>query len=220
MIKHWWKALGVLLIVYGLVFGLSMEVPKLEILNETIRNVFFHVPMWFTMMILFVISVYHAIKYLSSSNMTYDAKSAEMVNTGLMFGCLGMFTGMLWAKYTWGAFWSNDPKQVMTLLSMLIYFAYFVLRAAIPDPEKRARISAVFNVFAFAIMVPLIWILPRLFPSLHPGTGGDNPAFGQMAPELAIVFRPIAIGWILLGIWIGTLRGRLTLLNYKKQELI
>ncbi len=219
-LKHWWKALGVLLIFYGIIRGLQMDVPALPTLNETMRNVFFHVPMWFTMMVLFVISVYYAIKYLNNPSLEWDVKSAMMINTGLFFGCLGMATGMLWARFTWGKFWSNDPKQLMTLLSMLIYLAYIVLRTSITDLEKRARISAVFNVFAFAMMIPLIWILPRLTESLHPGTDGNNPAFGQMAPELSIVFRPIAIGWILFGIWIATLMTRTTLLQYKKQDLL
>ncbi|OJU75989.1 MAG: ABC transporter permease [Bacteroidetes bacterium 47-18] len=220
MLKHWWKALGALLVLYGIIYGLAMNVPKLDILNETIRNVFFHVPMWFTMTVLFVISVYYAIMYLAKNDLKYDIWSSQLIKTGLYFGCLGMLTGMLWARSTWGAFWSNDPKQVMTLLSMLIYFAYVVLRTSITDLEKRARISAVFNVFAFALMIPLIWILPRLTESLHPGTGGDNPAFGKMAPELSIVFRPVAIGWILMGLWIATLFIRTEIIKYKKQELL
>lgn len=220
MLKHWWKALGALLVLYGIIYGLAMNVPRLGILNETIRNVFFHVPMWFTMTVLFIISVYHAIMYLSKNDLKYDIWSSQLIKTGLYFGGLGMLTGMLWARSTWGAFWSNDPKQVMTLLSMLIYFAYVVLRTSITDLEKRARISAVFNVFAFALMIPLIWILPRLTESLHPGTGGDNPAFGKMAPELSIVFRPVAIGWILMGLWIATLFIRTEIIKYKKQELL
>ncbi len=220
MLKHWWKALGALLVLYGIIYGLAMSVPRLGILNETIRNVFFHVPMWFTMTVLFVISVYYAIMYLARNDLKYDIWSSQLIKTGLYFGCLGMLTGMLWARSTWGAFWSNDPKQVMTLLSMLIYFAYVVLRTSITDLEKRARISAVFNVFAFALMIPLIWILPRLTESLHPGTGGDNPAFGKMAPELSIVFRPVAIGWILMGLWIATLFIRTEIIKYKKQDLL
>jgi heme exporter protein C len=220
MLKHWWKALSVLLIAYGIIYGLAMQVPKLDILNETIRNVFFHVPMWFTMTVLFVVSVYFAIMYLAKGSFKYDIWSAQLVKTGLMFGTLGMFTGMVWARSTWGDFWSNDPKQVMTLLSMLIYFAYVVLRTSITDVEKKARLSAVFNVFAFALMIPLIWILPRLTESLHPGTGGDNPAFGKMAPELSMVFRPVAIGWILFGLWIATLFIRTEIIKYKKQDLL
>ncbi len=216
MLKHWWKALAIILLLYGVIVGLLMEVPRLEILNETIRNVFFHVPMWFTMMLLFLISVYYAIRYLVNPKMEHDIKSSQNVNVGLVFGCLGMITGMEWARFTWGDFWSNDPKQLATALSMLIYFAYVVLRNSIQDPEKKAKVTAVFNVFAFALMIPLIWILPRLTESLHPGTDGNNPAFGKMAPELAIVFRPIAVGWFLLGLWITNLAIRIDIIKHKK----
>jgi len=219
MLKHWWKALGVLLLLYGIIGGLAIEVPRMDILNETIRNVFYHVPMWFTMMLLFLISIFYAIRFLAKGNYLDDIRSAQYINIGLVFGCLGMVTGMEWARYTWGNFWSNDPKQLMTALSMLIYFAYVVLRSSMQDLDKKARISAVFNIFAFAIMIPLVWILPRLTESLHPGTDGNNPAFGQMAPELAIIFRPTALGWFLLGLWITTLAIRTEIIKYKKTEL-
>lgn len=216
MRQYWWKILAIILLLYGFIAGLLMEVPALDILNETIRNVFFHVPMWFTMMLLFIYSVVYAVRYLIKPDITFDIKSAQYVNVGLFFGCLGMITGMEWARFTWGNFWSNDPKQLATALSMLIYFAYLVLRSSIQDPEKKAKVTAVFNVFAFALMIPLIWILPRLTESLHPGADGNNPAFGKMAPELAIVFRPIALGWFLLGLWITQIAIKIDIIKYKK----
>src|SRR5690606_6178898 len=130
------------------------------ILNETIRNLYFHVPMWFTMIYLFGVAFVQSIKYLSQGKMENDIKAVEYTNVGLVFSILGMLTGMEWAKFTWGAAWSNDPKQLATALSMLTYFAYIILRAGMPDPEKRARISAVYNIFAFALMIPLLFILP------------------------------------------------------------
>jgi heme exporter protein C len=90
----------------------------------------------------------------------------------------------------------------MASMAMLIYVAYFILRSTFEDEKKKARISAVYNVFAATTIPFLLYILPRQLPSLHPGADG-NPAFSDMtAPELRIVFYPAVIGFIGLGIWL------------------
>lgn len=213
----WWKILCFLLVGFTVAGGFLMPVPRLDILNETIRNLYFHVPMWFTMIVLFAAAFGYSIKYLRSGDLKDDVRAVQLTNTGIFFSILGMLTGMEWAQYTWGAAWSNDPKQLGTALSMLIYFAYTILRGGIKDDEKKARISAVYNIFAFAMMVPLIFILPRMVDSLHPGNGG-NPAFKQydLDRNMRVVFYPAVVGWILLGLWIAQLKTRLGLLRYKR----
>jgi len=219
MRQLWWKVVCVLLLGYTVFAGFLFPVPALDIINETIRNLYFHVPMWFTMIILFLISFIHAIRYLRTGNMKYDVYSADYTKVGILFSILGMLTGMEWANYTWGAPWSNDPKQLGTAISMLIYFAYLVLRGGLQDEEKKAKISAVYNVFAFALMIPLLWILPRMVDSLHPGNGG-NPGFNtyDLDSDMRMVFYPAVFGWILLGVWLSTLKIRVSLLEAKAND--
>ena len=141
-----------------------------------------------------------------------------------MFGILGLITGMEWANYTWGAAWSNDPKQLGVAIALLIYLAYFVLRNSMTDIDKRARIAAVYNIFAFFIYIPMILILPRMVESLHPGGKGveGNPGFDgdDLNTAMKWVIRPAYIGWALLGIWITTLRLRLHLFTEKNQTAV
>jgi heme exporter protein C len=219
MRRWWWKLLCIILLAYTVIGGFLMPVPRLNILNETIRNLYFHVPMWFSMIILFSISAIYSIKYLRSGNLQYDIYASQFTNTGIFFSIIGMATGMEWAKYTWGAAWSNDPKQLATALSMLIYFAYIVLRGGLKDEEKRAKIGAVYNVFAYAMMIPLIFILPRMVASLHPGNGG-NPGFNtyDLDSDMRKVFYAAVFGWILLGVWIAGLKTRLELVRFKKEN--
>lgn len=207
--KNWWKALAVALLAYTLVGGLLMEVPRLAILNETIRALYFHVPMWFGMILLLVMSVVYSIKYLGSGKLTHDTMAVEFAYAGILFGVLGILTGMVWAKFTWGDYWSNDPKQNAAAIGLLIYFAYIVLRNSLDDEQQKARISAVYNIFAFAALIPLLFILPRLTDSLHPGNGG-NPGFNayDMDSKLRMVFYPAVAGWTLLGCWLASLRIR------------
>jgi len=217
--KNWWKYLSGVLIAYAIVMGFLIKVPALPVLNETIRNLFFHVPIWFAMMILLLISLVNGLKYLSTGNMKNDYLSVEMARVAIVFGLLGFATGTLWANYTWGSVsdWLvKDPKVLGSMLGMLVYFAYFVLRGSINNEEQRAKISAVYNVFGFAMFFIFIWITPRLTDSLHPGNGG-NPGFNayDMDSRLRLVFYPAVIGYSLLGIWIGSILFRMRLINEK-----
>jgi len=229
MNKWWWKILAIVLLVYTILAGLLSPVPQVPVLNETIRNLYFHVCMWFSMMILFTISVVHAVKYLRFNNLRSDIRSRHYAVMGIIFGLLGYATGIIWLSYTWvdpnnpvyasfGAI-ARDPKLIGAAIALLIYFAYLVLRDSVQDIDKKARISSVYNIFAFAFLFPSIWILPRLLPSLHPGGEGSegNPAldYKELAPNMRLVFYPAILGWTLLGVWIATLKVRLSFLKEK-----
>jgi heme exporter protein C len=208
------------LLVYVHVGGMLFQVPHLNILNETIRALYFHVPMWFAMILLFLLSVFYAIRYLNKHQPEDDRKSVVFANVGLVFGLLGIVTGMLWANYTWGSPWHGDPKQNGAAIALLVYLAYFVLRASVDNEEQKARLSSVYNIFAFAAMIPLIFIIPRLTSSVHPGSGG-NPGFNMydLDSRMRMVFYPAVIGWFLLGLWIANLRIRLINAEEKILEL-
>ena len=205
-----YKIAGLLLILFSLTYGLWSEVPELPIIEQSIRNLFYHVSMWFAMVVMMAVSFGNAIGFLSSENMARDRRSISLAETGMFFSVMGLLTGMLWAKFTWGAWWTNDPKLNGTAITMLIYMAYFVLRNTIDDPRKRARISAVYNIFAFVMIIVFIGILPRMTDSLHPGNGG-NPGFNSydLDNRLRLVFYPAVLGWVLVGTWIASLRYRI-----------
>lgn len=214
--RNWWKALAIILLVYSLIGGLLIEVPRQVILYESIRNLYFHVPMWFSMITLFFISMIYSIKNLSSSSLEDDRKAIQMVNVGIVFGILGTITGSIWAKFTWGAFWTNDVKLNGSAITMLIYLAYIILRGSMDDEQKRARISAVYNIFAFVLLLVFIGILPRMTDSLHPGNGG-NPGFNNydLDNNMKLVFYPAVLGWILFGLWVSNIRIRMANLKEK-----
>ena len=225
--KSWWKILSFLLLVYTIVGGFLLDVPKLFILNETIRNLYFHVCMWFGMMILFTVSFVYSIKYLLGFQYRHDIFASNFAAIGSLFGILGYLTGVLWVNVTWVTDQGQslgsvlkEPKLIGAAIALLIYGAYFVLRGSFTDIDKRARISAVYNIFAFAMLFPSIWIIPRLVGSLHPGAPGSdsgNPALDKndMDSTMRMVFYPAVIGWTLLGVWIATLKIRVALLSEK-----
>jgi heme exporter protein C len=217
--KNWWKFLTAALLLYTVLFGFLGPVPARDILNETIRNLYFHVPMWFGMMTLLFISVVYGIKYLSKTDSRSDIIAREAAHTGVMMGVLGLITGSLWARYTWGTWWTSDTKLNGAAITMLIYFAYFVLRGSVEDEQKKGRLAAVYSIFAFVMMIVFVMILPRMEDSLHPGNGG-NPAFKayDLDNKMRWVFYPAVIGWVLLGSWIMQIRIRIALLEEKKLQ--
>jgi heme exporter protein C len=218
--SNWWKLLAIILIFFTVVVGFLIRVPRIAIVEESVRNQFFHVSMWFSMMILLTTSLIYSIRYLAKSNMYFDLIAEEFGYMGVVLGLLGLTTGSIWARFTWGAWWVSDPKLNGAAICMLIYLAYVILRNSIIDEIQRARISAVYNIFAWSTLLPLLYILPRLTDSLHPGSGG-NPGFNiyDLDNNLRLVFYPSIFGWTLLAVWIIQLRVRYKILKSKFEDL-
>lgn len=183
--------------------GFLISIPQIPILEETARNLFFHVPMWTAMFAMFLISFWYSIKYLNDGDMTADLKASSAASVGMAFGICGLLTGSLWARFTWGSWWTfAEPKMNLAALAMMIYVAYFVLRSAFDDEEKRAKLSAVYNIFAVTTIPFLLYVVPRQLTSLHPGADG-NPAFSEItAAELRYILYPAMIGFIGMGFWL------------------
>ena len=183
--------------------NLPFHFPFQPNIMETIRNLMLHVPMWFTMFLLMGISFAQSIRTLRLGGDTdRDLKAVASVKVGLWFGVLGLLTGSLWARFTWGAWWVDDPQLNGAFVTVLVYAGYLVLRASIQEPLLRARLSGVYNLFGFCLLVVLLMVLPRFTESLHPGKGG-NPAFSSydLDSALRLVFYPAVLGWMVLGTW-------------------
>lgn len=196
-----------------------LNIPKINILEHTARNLYFHVPMWFTMMAAVLVSAYHSFKVLKTGDLVEDIRALQAARVGAFFGVLGLLTGIVWSKFTWyvgtDIWWNMDPRQYMVSLQLLIYGAYFVLRSALDDPRKRSRIAAVYNLFAATTTPFLLYVIPRQMESLHPGAEG-NPAFSEITdPLMRLVFYPAIIGFIGIFWVIYTQRVRISLLKYR-----
>ncbi len=187
----------------------DFKFPFRPIVYETIRNTFFHVAIWMAMFIILIVSCYHSIRYLMTNKLVHDQKSSALTSVALVFGIAGLLTGSMWARFTWGTWWTNDVKLNMTSIALLIYCSYWILRSSISDIDTRARLSSVFNLFSFVALFILVMVIPRLTDSLHPGNGG-NPAFGDedLDNTLRTIFYPAIIAYTLIGLWIAQLTVR------------
>ena len=195
--------------------------PWRNILEETIRNTYFHVPLWFGMVLIFLLSAIYSIKLIRTDNSTYESRIFSLNLIGTVYGLLGIFTGAVWARYTWGAYWSGDIKQDMAAICLLIFFAYFLLRSSMPESKKRDRITAAYTIFAFVAIIPLLYIIPRMQPSLHPGSGG-NPGFGgeDLDNTMRTIFYPAVIGWTIFAYWLSDIIFRIKEIDKKLKDRV
>jgi heme exporter protein C len=215
--KDWWKILSGILLAYAIIAGFMTDIPLKPVTEQSMRNLFFHVGMWFGMFSMLITGFIYSLRYLRKFDITEDFVAVEAINVGLMFGVLGILTGMLWANFTWGTPWVKDPKLNGAAVGIFIYLAYMILRGSIEDAHKRAKVAAVYNILAFILWIVFVIILPRVAgDSIHPGTGNAEVPVMPMHldPSMRLVFYPAMIGWILLGFWIFQLRVRMRKIYY------
>jgi heme exporter protein C len=207
--SYLWKGLSGVLLLYAVVVGFFIPIPD-TMIEESLRNVFYHVGMWFGMFAMLTTSFVYSLRYLRGFNAKEDVAAVEAVNVGLVYGILGIITGMIWAKNTWGDYWVRDPKLDGAAVGIFIYLAYTILRGSIDDVQKRAKVSAVYNVLAFILWIVFVLILPRTAnSSIHPGQDGPPIMALDLSATTRLVFYPAMIGWILLAAWFLNIRIRM-----------
>ena len=116
-------------------------------------------------------------------------------------------TGSIFAKATWGSFWNWDPRQTSIVILLTIYGAYFALRSAVPDPERKRVFAGVYSILAFMTVPFLVFVVPRITTSLHP-ENTMNPASPGMDPKTLKVFLGSLLAYTLLYCWMLRLRMR------------
>ena len=143
-------------------------VPPAEGLGNYVRIAFFHIPTAWVAVVAFFGAAYWGARYLKTRKLRYDAKSARSAILGLIFTLMATVSGAVFSKLTWGAYWNWDPRQTTIFVLLLIYAAYVTLRMTMRDERARASSSAVYALFSFIAVPFLVFILPRMFFSLHP----------------------------------------------------
>lgn len=162
-----WKGL-IFIVMCGVIIAAFINPPPQQALGEASRIFYFHVPQAWVSVLAFIFSMVASIRYLAKGKMIDDDRAKVAAQLGLMFCFLAAVTGAVFAKVTWGQFWNWDPRQTSIFVLLLIYGAYFALRSALDTPEKRARLAAVYSIFAFITVPFLMFVVPRVMPSLHP----------------------------------------------------
>jgi len=191
--------------------------PAQGFIGESSRIVFFHVPCAWTSALAVLVAAGYSAAYLTRRNPRHDDVAAGAVRLGLLFAVLALVTGALFARIMWGAYWNWDPRESSFLLLIFLYAAYLFLRAAVEDPERRARMSAAYALFAAVLMPFLFFVAPRVTSSLHPQTVINPQGKILMDTPTKAVFFGALIGFSGLFFWMLSLESRAARLQRRVQ---
>ncbi len=184
-------------------------------LGDAGRVIFFHVPTAWVAVLSFFVSMVSSILYLKRGKASDDHSAVAAAELGLTFTVIATISGAIFANLAWGTPWNWDPRQTTIFVLMLIYLAYFALRSAVDEQDRRARLSAVYAIFAFITVPFLVFILPRVYWSLHPdlliSTGGQ--ASMSMTPHMLQVFMTSLLAFTGLFVWVYRLQVRIAALR-------
>lgn len=153
---------------------------------------YFHVPIALTAYVLFGLGAWKALRLLSTRGERYDLESYTAIHQGTIFGALTLITGAIWAKASWGVWWSWSSNQlVLFLVLFLFYCAYFMLRFSIESGPRRERISAVYALFGVAL-IPVSFFAIRLANDfIHP------TVFTREGPQMTgTMFTAFCVSWV------------------------
>lgn len=185
--------------------------------GESYRIVFYHVPVAWVSVLAFLLSAYNSMMYLRKKDLIYDMKSKSLISLGLLFSFLATISGAIFAKIEWGTYWNWDPRQISITLLLFVYAAYLVLRSSIENIKLRANLSSVYGIFAFFTVPFLVFVIPRIYFSLHPDTFLNVKGNIQMQGPILYTFLSTLIGFTLLFILIYKLDWKTDYKLFKKE---
>lgn len=211
---------GLFLLLAGVIwFSFSTPAPQQQI-GQASRIFYYHIPMAWLTVVAYAVSLIFSIKFLRTKRELDDYRALWAAEIGTMFCVLATISGSLFAKVTWGVYWNwSEPRMLSIFLLLLIYGAYLALRAAIPNPERRGILGAVYSIFAFPTVPFFIFVMPRIMPSLHPTNSvvNQNLKF-TMGLEVRLIFFVSLFCFTVIFFWIYFLGVKLHRLKLEHAE--
>jgi heme exporter protein C len=185
--------------------------------GQTSRILFFHVPQAWVATLAFLVSMIASAVYLAKRRVKADDLALSAAELGFLFCVLATVTGSIFAKATWGSFWNWDPRETSIVILLMIYGAYFALRSAVPDPERKRVFAGVYSILSFITVPFLVFVVPRITASLHP-EDTMNPANPGMDARTLTVFLGSLFAYTALFVWMLRLRMRILRLEEMREE--
>jgi heme exporter protein C len=211
---------GLLLIWIAVFIVLAFTwAPLVPVLEATTRVLYFHIPAAWVTVFALGWSMVASLLYLRSRRLEHDDHAATAAELGLLFCIAATVSGAMWAKAMWGAYWNWDPRETSIFFLLLIYVAYLALRSSVEEPNKRARLAAIYSAVAFVSVPFLIFVVPRIYFSLHPDPLLNSRGKVDMDSRIRIVFYAMLIGFTFLFYWLLSLRVRLLRVERRRAEL-
>lgn len=212
----WLLGLGIgLMVLFGFLVKEVGAVPGKPAFPEPdlARIVFIHLPCAFVTTVYFFWGAWCSFKVLKYGGAKWDGKARAAHELAMIFSIVTMITGIIFSKAQWGQWWSWDPRQTSFAVVMLIYGAYFAIRAAFEDKQRGQKSAAAYSIMALLPGLFFIFIMPRIMFSLHPS---DTVQQGGFSKDYYMVVLGTFALLMALAVWLGNLASR----AYDLEEMI
>lgn len=177
---------------------------------------YFHVPVAMSSFIALIFTAFYGVRYLMTRDEGYDVRAKTATEVAVVFMIATMVTGVPWTRFEWGVWWSWEPRLTTYLILILMAIAYFILRTAFSDSEKRCSYASVFGIIMF-IDAPICFMITRLIPSsTHPVVFRTDSG---LPPDMLVPFLICMLGIVLIAFALYRVRLRQSLLSLRIERL-
>lgn len=199
-------ALALTLVGVGSYWGLVVAPPE-EFMGDVYRIIYVHVPSGWLMMVAYTVSGGASFYYLWSSSDRADRLAEATAEVGVVLNTVLLISGSIWARPTWGIWWTWDPRLTSAAIMFFMYLGYLALRAFVEEPEKRATWAAVVGILV-AINVPIVWYSVKLWNTLHQpqSTTSSIPSF-----DMKLALRLNAFAFLAFLVFFTRIRMRIAM---------
>ncbi len=193
--------------------------PRAAILGETSRILYFHVPLaWVSVLAFLVAGAYSLLHLFWRKNSMLDEKAANSAGLGILFTILAIISGSVWARMAWGSFWNWDPRQTSIIILLLLYIAFFSLRGSLTNPVTRGNITASYLIIAMITVPFFTFIIPRLYPSLHPDPVVNLEGRINLESKMRVTLLAATLSFTVLYGYLLRIKNRVTEIQKRKDE--
>lgn len=209
----------ILVLLMPAVFYMALVwVPPAMGLGDASRILYFHVPIAWSSVLAFIAAGYYSIRYLRGGDFRFELYAYNAAYTGLVFSVLTVITGSIWAHISWNIYWNWDPRETSAVILLLIYVAYLALYSSLGEKSNRGRVSAVYLIVAMVVMPFFVFIIPRVFWSLHPDMLFKSQNRLDLESSMRITLFTSIFAFTLLYFFIAGLMNRASVLEKKIVE--
>ena len=188
-------------LIFAVLYGYMISFVPLPLgLGMNGLAIYVHIPCAWVGSLFLALCAYYSFRYMANKSSRCDAQAAAAARIGLLFSILATLTGAVFAKYAWGHYWNWDPRQTTMVIVLMIYTAYFALRSSLDRADLRARLSAAYAALAGVVMPLFVYVLPRIYPSLHPSPVIASPGGLGMDMQMLVFLVAVSLSFTLLAL--------------------
>lgn len=183
------------------------------------RILFFHVPAWWTAFVAIAVGAIGSIMYLVRGNLWWDSLAVAATEAAVPFLLIGISLGSIWGRVAWGIWWTWDARLTSALICVLLYAGYLMLRANIAEPIQRARVSAMFALFALCDL-PIVWFSIRWWRNQHPDPMHLPPDMMQVLMQTWAAILLLVVPMAIIRFEQAELSRQISALRFARHEVL